>query len=66
VGEAHDVLNPALPDKVQMPLALTKGRHTLTVAFDRRGGNGWGFHARFRRLDATGTDQAVPVVDKVS
>jgi alpha-L-rhamnosidase len=66
VGEAHDVLNPALPDKVQMPLALTKGRHTLTVAFDRRGGNGWGFHARFRRLDATATDQAIPVVDKVS
>jgi len=63
VGEAHDVVNPALPDKVQMAVALTKGRHTLTVAMDRRGGNAWGFHARFRRLDATLTDQAVPVVD---
>ncbi|MDD5707450.1 MAG: alpha-L-rhamnosidase N-terminal domain-containing protein [Kiritimatiellae bacterium] len=63
VGEAHDVINPALPDKVQMAVALPKGRHTLTMAFDRRGGNGWGFHARFRRLDATAADQAVPVVD---
>jgi alpha-L-rhamnosidase len=63
VGEAHDVINPALPDKVQMPMTLTRGRHTLTVAFERRGGAGWGFYARIRRLDATRTDQAAPIVD---
>jgi len=51
VGIVEHALNPGLPDKASFPVALTAGRHRITVALNRRGGQAWGFILRFKRTD---------------
>ena len=66
VGESYVNTNPAIPDTQQFPVLLTKGRHTITVAMDRRGGRAYGFHLRFKRIDRNCTEKepgALPVMD---
>jgi hypothetical protein len=56
--------NPAVPDKAAFPVALAPGRHTVTVALDRRGGRAWGFFLRFAsRAASDAATVPVPVVD---
>ena len=47
--------NPAAKDAYTFPVELPAGRQTITLAFDRREGQGWGFFLRFRRPGAPGT-----------
>ena len=70
VGIVENADNPAWPDTHLFPVELQAGRHTITVAFTRRGGAAWGFFARFKRVDERFSnherDEAVailPVVD---
>lgn len=63
VGETYRSIGGCEPDTAQFPVALTKGRHTITVLFDRRGGRAWGFRLRFKRLVADETEQELPVMD---
>ena len=51
IGTVEYAQNPGSPDKHSFPLALTAGRHVITVAFHRRGGQAWGFFLRFKRTD---------------
>ena len=61
LGESFVNSNPATPDTQQFPVALTPGRHTITVLLDRRGGRAYGFHLRFKRIDGSGAAKE-PVV----
>ena len=47
--------NPAAKDAYVFPMELPAGRQSITVAFDRREGRGWGFYLRFRRPGALDT-----------
>lgn len=47
--------NPATRDVYAFPVQLPAGRQTITVAFDRRGGLGWGFFLRLRRSGVSGS-----------
>ena len=40
-------LNPARPDRAQVPVSLTKGTHEILVAFDLDEMRGWGIHLNF-------------------
>lgn len=40
--------NPCYPDKYEVEVALKAGANELLVAFDVRGGQGWGICARFK------------------
>jgi len=46
---------PVVKDGFTFPVTLPAGRRTLTIALDRRGGQGRGFFLRFRRTGATAT-----------
>lgn len=50
IGTIEYAQNPGSPDKQAFPIALTAGRHVVTVAFHRRGGQAWGFFLRFKRV----------------
>ena len=53
VGVVPEAGNPAVPDRFRFPVELSRGRHTVIVAQDRRGGQAWGFFLRrLRRADA--------------
>ena len=51
VGMVEEAVNPTVPDRFRFPVALSRGRHTLVVAHDRRGGRAWGFFLRLLRTD---------------
>ncbi|MCG3147454.1 MAG: hypothetical protein PCFJNLEI_00894 [Verrucomicrobiae bacterium] len=38
--------NPALPDQCFVPVTLRRGANEIVIAFDARGGTGWGFMLR--------------------
>ncbi len=40
-------VNPAVPGRSSIPVALTAGRHELMLAFDTAAGRGWGIFACF-------------------
>ena len=43
--------NPSLPDQYKVPVQLQEGTNELMIAFDGRGGKGWGISARFLPAD---------------
>ena len=45
--------NPAIADKIIVPVNLGRGTHRLSVAMDLHGGLAWGFFLRFNRRDIT-------------
>nr|MBA3686544.1 sialate O-acetylesterase [Planctomycetota bacterium] len=54
VKEVHRDLhgtNPAIADRVRVPLRLRKGRHRITVLMALNHGKAWGFFLRFVRSD---------------
>jgi hypothetical protein len=51
VGIVPTATNPAIADSTRFPVTLTRGRHTLVVAHDRRDGIAWGFFLRLTRTD---------------
>ena len=65
VAVQEDVQNPAARDRYAFPHELAPGRQTITIAFDRRGGKGWGFFLRFRRVStqAAGGARGLPRIE---
>jgi len=51
--------NPAEKDKYRFPIRITRGKHTIWVALNRRGGAAWGFFLRFMSTDKCFTSRAI-------
>lgn len=52
IGRVNDADNPAVRDRYAFPCMIRKGSHEILVAFERRGGNAWGFFFRFMQTDS--------------
>ena len=47
-------INPMIPDQYTQVVNLRKGENRMLVAFDARGGQGWGFSLRFASMRSGG------------
>lgn len=57
IAMVAEATNPATKDKYVFPFTPDTGRQRITVAFERRGGKGWGFNLRIRRKDLRPTPE---------